>query len=360
MKALSMIFSEENGEKRKIPFEIQKRTIVLRPSDILLLMLLLLLHTLCGVTHFFGTVLLSVPTAALYAAYCCRSRRFSLLLPVVGFVTALLVTANGYRAAGALFVGLLAFCLFDAVSSEDKRRAKTSAVARCTLALWGYVGFLCLIFRLFHPEFSFTAAIDSAFDGAEAQALSQLKTLYDMPELSELLQSGMYGKTVSFETLSEAVHNAVLQTKYTSPAVVTVIFSVLSYLTASLFKGFCRLLREDRVFGGVPFEIALSSVSLFCYFIVSLGMLFARGDVYFYCRNLAFVLSPGFMLCGIKQIGVFFEKFRLPRVALGFIKAGCVAAALLLGNLGSTVLILLGMLYTLNGSVRHVGRRDGL
>ena len=260
MKQHSLVLSEKNEKEpgNKL-FEVQKRTVVLRPTDILLLLLLLFLHTLCGMADSFGTIGIAVPTAALYAAYCCRrGMRFSLFLPLCGFFASLIVTANGYRAAGSLFAGLLAFCLFSAVSGSDMRHAKTAAVVRCTAALWGYVGLLCLIFRLFNPDFSFSAAIHSAFAQTEAQTLEQLKALYDMPEFAEILSaSAIPGKTVTLEALSETVHYTVLQTKYMSPAILTVFFLVLSYLTASLFKGICRLLKVTEPFGGEPFEITL-------------------------------------------------------------------------------------------------------
>lgn len=362
LKRYSLIFADETGNEpsedpngQRVPklFPVKE----LRPTDLVFSFVLLFLCTACGVLDSVSTVFLAAPTAALYAAYCLRRKSFSLLFSVCGALSSLIVTMNGYRAAGALFAGLLAFCLFDAVSGEDKRRAKTSAVARCTVSLWGYVLLLCLIFRLFHPEFDFSAAINNAFSQVEKESLSQLSALYSMPGFSDALLGALPDNTVTLESLSDAVRYTVLQTKYLSPALLTVLFLTLSYPTASLFKGFCNLLKVREPFAGVPFEITLSSVSLFCYFIVSLGMLFARGNAYLYCRNIAYILSPGFMLCGVKQIGAFFERRGLSKAALRAIQTGGTVLAVLLGNLGTTILILLGMLYTLNNEVRHPNRK---
>lgn len=352
-----MAEEEENkpSENKIKPSRLFKT--VFTPTDIVLFVLLILLCTICGVADAVSTVAVAAPTAALYAAFCCRRKNYSLLPSVCGFLASLVLTANGYRAAGALFAGLLAFCLFSAVWAEDKRRAKTSAVARCTAALWGYVGLLCLIFRLFHPEFDFYGAIETYFAQVEKQALDGLSALYSAPEFADTVLKTLPEKAVSLGTLSDAVHYTVLQMQYLSPAILTVFFLTVSYLAASLFKGFCRLLKIVEPFQNVPFEITLSSVSLFCYFIVSIGMLFARGDAYLYCRNIAYVLSPGFMLCGMKQIGAFFARRGLSRAAIRALQAGGTVLAVLFGNLGSTVLILLGMLYTLNNEVRHMNRR---
>lgn len=339
---------DSSPERRGFPVPSLKE-MGFTPWDYILIVILLVLFTLCGSASVAGALLLSVPTAALYAAFCCRKgHRFSFALPVTGAILGLLVTFNGYAALGSLFAGMLARCLTSAVRDPQTRSAKTAAVTRCTLTHWGYLLLLLGLYCFFNPDFSLTGQVTAFFDGLEQIFLDQAAQLYNDPQFSQLLGQMYPGEALTPAAFDEMISYTVRQMRYLCPAVLTVVFLIFSYVEASLFRLLCKPLHAEEVFGGKRFEITLSSWALFCYFIASLGMLFARGTSYYCFRNLSYVLSPGFMLCGLKQIGAFFEKRGLPAPVLKLIQTACCGVAFVTGNLGVTVLILLGMLYTMN------------
>lgn len=358
-----------DGDKEvtnKGPFRIIAEKDSLTPKDFVLCAFMLVLFSACGIADSGTALLIALPTAALYAAFCCKhSMLFNTVLPFLGFVVGICVSHSGYRAAGALLAGILAFCLFATVSGETVHGAKTASITRCTLALWGYSLFLLLIYRLFHEDFSLTEQFNALFDTLEQTFRTALEASYNSPALTDTVEQ-VLGTAAPImpaaeelvptsEQISEYISALFLQMRYLVPATITVCFLMLSYLTASLFKLFCNLFGVKEPFRERPYEITLSSLALLCYFIASLGALFAGGALGICFRNLSYILSPGFMLCGLKQIGVFFEQRGLSRGAIAVIRIVACILVLFSGNLGTTVLILLGMLYTMNTELRKRG-----
>lgn len=358
-----------DGDKeitQKGPFRITSETAPLTPIDLILCAILLALFSLCGIVSVGNVLAIALPTAALYAAFCCKhSMIFNTALPLFGFIVGLCVAFDGYRAVGALLAGILAFCLFGALSNESIRGAKTASVTRCTLALWGYFLFLLLIYRLFHEDFSLIETFNGFFDALEQYWITAFETSYAASDFTDTVEQVIETANPLFalsdsvipttEQISETISYLVLQIRYLAPALLTVCFLMLSYVTASLFKLFCNLFRVKEPFRDRPYEITLSSVALLCYFVASLGALFAGGKWGVCFRNLSYILSPGFMLCGFKQIGVFFEQRGLSRGAVAAIRIAAGVLVLFSANLGTTVLILLGMLYTMNTELRKHG-----
>ena len=101
---------------------------------------------------------------------------------------------------------------------------------------------------------------------------------------------------------------------------------------------------------GVDYSVSVSGIAIIVYFIASIGGLFSSGAAYFGFRNITYILSPALMLCGIKQIGDFFGSKGMNKSAAVILQAIACVIALFSGNLGTTVLIMLGMFYSSKNS----------
>lgn len=333
----------ENGNKNRL---YQIKTITLGPRELWLLVISFILFVASATCPLPIAIAALIVVPPVYAAFSYRiGNNFSLLVPIVAFLLSLIITRDISYALFVPLAGAMSFSILRASNSKEKG-AKTAAVAGCTISAAAFL-LLELVIAIKIKE-SFTSkelfnAINLYFNTA-AEAFSN-----SVLEYSGIISSTLpAAKAELFEpsAIKKSVAAVFFMTKMTLPAIITVYCMITGYISASLLGPVSRICGAREMLADTDYTIKLSRIAIVVYFVTSIGGLFASGAAYFGLRNITYILSPALMLCGIKQIGEFFSAKGLSKGARIALQILLTAIAFTAGNLGTTILMLMGIYYT--------------
>lgn len=329
--------------------------ITISPGNIFLLFFIMFLFIASGTLKFPFSILPAMIAAPLYAIFSYKiGNRFSFLPPIIAFFISIIASRSVSSAITSLLAAGMAFAILSAIN-KNPEKAKTSAVIRCTVAFVVYLAAQITVYVVANDissSASFAAAINRYFDSAKELMLSiysagfeEIAANYDISKLTGV-------EAPSFEMITAYVDMMMYQAKAMLPATVSLWMMGVSYVSCSLLLPLTKLLGARNMLEGKIFSITISGICLAVYFIASLGMVFAKGPEVYGFRNIVSIISPCFMLCGIKQIGELL-KTKLPHGVILFVKFASIVAALILGNIGTTVLTVMGMYYATRKSAAN-------
>lgn len=321
--------------------------IVIGPGNMFLLFLSTVLFTASGILAFPFSMVAVVLSAPLYSIFSYKiGNRYSFVPPILAFVISLIVSGSVASSITVILAAAMSFCIMAALGRSPEK-AKTSAVIRCTVAFIIYLIAQIIIFVISNDitsQGAFAEYINNYFDSVKELITQMYSSGFEQlladSELSNI--SGL--KAISPETLTLYIDAMIYQSKAMLPATIVLWMLGISYVSCSLLPPFAKLCGARNMLEGKIYSITISGICLITYFIASLGMIFSNGPDSYGFRNIVSVISPCFMLCGVKQIGEFF-KTKIPRSAILVLKIASVLAAFVLGNLGTTLLTVLGMYY---------------
>ncbi|MBR5528378.1 MAG: DUF2232 domain-containing protein [Clostridia bacterium] len=324
-----------------IPENMHIKTVTLTPFDLILLLLSVILFTASGSASVPAGIVALIISSPLYAVFSFRiGNHFSFFVPLVATVICYIITGSIAKALFPLLATAMAYSILRAVNMRDTY-SKTSAVTGCTVAIVIFLAAQLFIATEISQAFTVRQLFDSAktyFETAKSEFISAYTSLLtEMPDQAKALEPDM---------LSEYLDYVFRSFTATLPATITIYAMMTGYISASLIIPLSAICKADNMLDKNSYGIKLSYISVIVYFISSLAMLFTSGATSIGFRNISAILSPGLMISGVKQIGALCESKHISRPIANLAKAGAVILALIFGDLGTTVLIVLGMYYT--------------
>lgn len=317
------------------------KTVTLTPFDLLLLLICTVLFITSGTGGVGIQIAATLFAAPLYAVFSYRiGNHFSFFMPLVSSVICFVVTKSVFAAMAPLLITAMSYCILNAVNTNPLR-PKTSAVVGGTVSIIVYLA-ICL--------FVATEVMDLF---SIKQLMSEIKSIFDTkkPEIIQMysetyaLLPQASGTAFSPEMLESYLDYVFYQFSATLPAIITIYAMLAAYVSASLLGPLSRLCHVRTLVNPATYGISLSYASVIVYFISSLGMVFAPDAAAAGFRNITYIISPGFMLCGLKQVGTICQGKGMSRFTSNVFKVLAFIASIVLGNLGTTVLIIMGMYY---------------
>lgn len=315
------------------------RTIKITPFDLLLLLISLFLFCVCA-TDIENTGLFAmIAVAPIYAVFSYRiGSNFSFLIPLIAYIISFAMTKDSVAPTMIIFAAGTSFSILNGIHTSPDR-AKSSAVAG----------------SVFSAGIAIFAALTAAklqYGIAPAALLEKLQIYFSELEVrsNEILAS------TDFSALGYTMITPEQAMAYTAQVFEIIIYlfplyalmapMLLGYLSASLTRPIATLCNAQEMFYGINFEIKLTGTSIAVYLICSLLTLFMSGPTAFALNCLMSLLSPGLMMCGIKQIKNFFIRKNYSKVAVFFVTIIATIVILILPlGLGSTILTFMGMFY---------------
>ena len=327
--------TKEEIEKRG--FEI--RTIKFTPFDLLIALVSLMLFTVSGCGMGVLSVLALVVSAPLYAVFSYRiGNNFSFFIPLAALVASGFITKDPLMPLGTLLATAMSYIMLYCVNNR-RDASKTSAVVGCCFAISIYLVAAFIVSDIMGKISAreLLSIIDEVFGGMEAYA-------YEM--YSEMANIGFDLGLTDVE-LKNAAKQFALSSRSLLPSVAIISFMLISYASASLLPLTAKICGAKKMLSDTKYEIKLSKISVAVY-LVSWLMAFIGTGVFGYTfRNITAILAPALSLCGIKQIGDFFVSKGMPKVAAFLIQTVSIVAALTLGDIGLSVLMMFGVFHTL-------------
>lgn len=328
------------------------KTITLGPRELWLLLVSFVLFVASGAAPFPLSLVSLIVIAPLYAVFSYRlGNHFSFFVPMVAFITCFVITGDIACALFILPATAMSYFILNSVNSGEKG-AKTSAVVGCTVSLVVFILIQLAVAILLKEQFTLKelAGFINAYFDTVKNAFADSITAYSAA-LTEMLAES--GNTLSEQQLAafdpvllkKQIDAVFYMTKMTLPAIITLYCILISYLSASLLGPISRICGAKKLLDGADYSVSVSGIAIVVYFISSIGGLFASGAAYFGFRNVTYILSPALMLCGIKQIGAFLMNKGMSKHASVILQVVACLIALFSGNLGTTILIMLGMFY---------------
>lgn len=315
-----------------------KKAKMLSPKDAVTLLAAFILFCASGIVPLPFALLFAVAAAPLYTAFSAKmGNRFSFLPPVAAFIVSIIITRSAASSAGVFLAAGMAFAMLGAVC-KNPENPKTSAVIASTVVCLLYAALTLLLFML--ENGIETEQLKQAFE----QSFNSLKEIFI--QIYGSIDFSAFDIEISESELAAAAEQMAFQVKTLFPAICVIYGLLISYISASLLRPAAKLLKAESMFDGKLYEISLSPFAVVVYFISSLGMMLFGGSAAYGLRNVTYILAPGFMLCGIKQIGAFLKGKGIPPMGTAVIQLAAVSLSVMFGNLGVTLLIILGMFYT--------------
>lgn len=334
--------SEQQNSEKYFSFSLPK----LSPSDFILLFISFILFCISGMPLPLVSTAATILAAPLYAVFSHKTGNvFRLSAPISAFIITfignIIVFKNFAGALGVLLSAGMAFAIFISVCKKAEC-SKTSAVIGCTIV---FILYIAVSFLVLWAQGVISLKIISEFMNEYYELLRE--TIIQ----DQKMNSGPFDTKISESDLNILIEYIFFNLKTLIPSITIIICLISSYISASLLNPFAKLFNDSKMLEGKKYEITLSYASVIVYFIASLFMLFAGNSAAAYgFRNIAYIIAPGLMLCGIKQIGEVLAKRGFSKFAICIAKICSVFIAFLFLNIGVTVLILLGMFYTTNTS----------
>lgn len=210
-----------------------------------------------------------------------------------------------------------------------KKQSKMNAVVALNIL---YIILFSLLFIVFYllagNKFSFSAIINYF-----SESVDSLNAAF-RNEFSEAIEKLAVRSGVSSSAIYAETDSYFATIKYTLPAIFTVFFGIVAYITASIFKlgtriSKCELLLPDPKWEVLPSFIS-AIVYLVAYLIYSVAALFSGsvGVTEVVCNNIIMILYPLMVLMGLKWLFsrrrsgaitaifvvaiIFFSSFALP------------------------------------------------
>ncbi len=329
---------EFNGgeEQGSLNPKLNIKTVRITPYDLLLLIVSLVLFCTAAIGKDYFSVIALILSAPIYAVFSYRiGNHFSFFVPLVAFIIGFAVTKSAVQPASVIFAAGISFSILRAVNTCHDR-AKSSAVAGSAVSAVIYA-FVALVAAKLQYDISPSDVLSQITNALKAGLVETLGSMdpsafgylgfeaADIPALADLM----------IEQLLPYL-----------PSVLLLGAMILGYIAATLTRPLAKLCHAEKMFEGVRFEVRLSTVSVFVYFICSLLAIFSNGAFGYGLQNITNLLSPGLLLCGIKQVGDIFKRRNFSKSAIPVIMIAAVAVAIILpAGLGSMILTILGIFY---------------
>ncbi|MBE6572017.1 MAG: hypothetical protein E7656_07205 [Ruminococcaceae bacterium] len=318
---------------------IKMKTIKITPFDLFLLLLSAILFCTVAIDKSYLAVIALVLSAPIYAVFSYRiGNHFSFFIPLVAYIIGFAVTKDSVGPAAVIFAAGTSFSIMRGINYCPDR-AKSSAVAGSAVSavICAFVSLLALKLQYGISPKDLLSQLQGYIDTVKPQLIETISSLEPATLGYAAFEPGDIPKLV--DAMAE-------QTLYMLPAMLVLLAMTVGYISASLTRPAANLCGAPKMLDGVYFEVRLLPISVFVYFICSLLAIFSDGAFGHALNNISYLLSPGLMLCGLKQVGVIFRRKNYSKAALPFIMAAAlVIAALLPAGLGTTVLIILGVFY---------------
>ena len=323
------------GENRNMTV----KTIKITPFDLFLLLLSAVLFCTAAIDKGYLALIALVLSAPIYAVFSYRiGNHFSFFIPLVAYIVGFAVTKDSVGPTAVGFAAGTSFSIFRGINYCPDR-AKSSAVAGSAVSavISGFAALVAMKLQYGISPKDLLAQFQGYIDAVKPQLIETISSLEPATLGYAAFEPGDIPKLV--DAMAE-------QTLYMLPAVLLLSAMILGYISASFTRTAAKLCDAQKMLDGVRFEVRLLPVSVFVYFICSLLAIFSDGAVGHALNNISYLLSPGFMICGLKQVGEIFRRRNYSKAALPFIMAASlVIAALLPAGLGTTILVLLGVFY---------------
>ncbi len=324
--------NNENGN-------IRVKTIKITPGDLALMLLSLVLFCVTAIDTGILSIIALILSPPLYAIFSHRiGNHFSFFVPLVAFIISFIATGSGVAAVSVILSAGMSFSIIRAVNVSPER-AKSSAVVGCAISgviyVFAYLMALKLQFGISPTDM--VNDFNLALDEYKASFLAQAKSL-DLESLGY--------QSMSIKDFSEMLDIILHQLRVSLPSVVILAFMIVGYISASLTVFLSKLLKSEKMFWGVDFRILPTTATVYIYFICSLISIFSSGSFAYGLENMINLISPALLVCGLKQIGEYFEMRNVPKLGVNIIiVVAAVLSFTLLGGIGSSLLTIFGMFY---------------
>ncbi len=319
--------------------ELNIKTVRITPFDLALLLASLVLFCTTAIDKSYFSVIALILSAPIYTIFSYRiGNHFSFFVPLVAFIIGFAVTKSAVQPASVIFAAGMSFSILRAINTCPDR-AKSSAVAGSAVSavIYAFVALVAAKLQYGISPSDVLSQITSALDVSKAQLVETLGSM----DPSAFGYSGLDAADIP------ALVDLIIKQMLTSlPSVLLLGAMVAGYISASLTRPLAKLCHAEKMFEGVRFEVCLSTVSVFVYFICSLLAIFSDGAFGYGLQNITNLLSPGLLLCGIKQVGDIFKRRNFSKSAIPVIMIAAVAVAIILpAGLGNMILTILGIFY---------------
>ena len=319
--------------------ELHVKTVRITPFDLLLLVISLVLFCTAAIDKSYFSIIALILSAPIYSVFSYRiGNHFSFLIPLLAFIIGFAVTKNAVQPATVVLGAGISFSTLRAVN-VCRDRAKSSAVAGSAVSavIYAFVALIALKLQYGISPSDLLSQLTSALDASKIQLVEVLSSM----------EPANLGYTELRASDIPALVDLVIEQLLTSlPAVLLLGAMTVGYVSATLTRPIARLCGAEKMFDGVRFEVRLSTVSVFVYFICSLLAIFSDGAFGYGLRNITSLLSPGLLLCGLKQIGDIFRSRNFSKSAIPIVIIAALFIAIILpAGLGDMILTILGIFY---------------
>lgn len=330
--------SSKNNRGDEQP-SLNVKTIRITPFDLGLLLFSLVLFCTAAIDTGMLSVIALILVAPIYAVFSYRiGNHFSFVIPIIAYIIGFAVTKNAVLPTTVILASGISFSILRAINTCPDR-TKSSAVAGSAVSAVLYL-------------FAALVALKLQFGISPSDVISQIVSTLDASkaQLAETLGSvdpSTFGYSeIEASDIPALVDMLTSHVLVSLPSVILMGAMILGYISTTITRPIAKLCHAQQMFDGTRFEIRLSKISIFVYFTCSLLAIFSGGGVGYGLQNITNLLSPGLLICGLKQIGDIFLNRNYSKAALPIIMIVAAFIALILpAGLGSMVLTLLGIFY---------------
>lgn len=323
--------------------------------DLAVMLASLIAFTVVGFLSIIEASVAAVIIAPLFAA---ETRRlgglFPIIIPAVSAVSAILLAIpSDVSLISLINIPFVAVCSYIIAASSTRHADtfRTSAVFGITVTcvIW-FVTFLALVISSL--DMSAKHFVRLVFERLDVEIL---------PLFTETMTAA-FGEIYSAEECAILAKNYLFSAKIVLPAYYCLAFMAGGYLAVTLYKAFSRLICPKETFDGVNLSVTMSKAAASAYLIATLLSILVSGPARFGMQNVTTILTPGFFILGLRAIRSFLYKKNFESTAGKVLTIVIAIAALSLGNLAISLIVVFGLNYTFSykGNFEQKGGGKGI